>query len=679
MAGGHWKKGKEGKNNRFSSQDNESQEYFDDQGGGDDGDDATDNNKPAPQAREIPPPIRQASTSDSVGELVDCKLSPLDVENQRQNLKDVLTDRAAAAAPPPPLGGDHSSNNGNGNGNHNNDHHRVQFAEPPQGSSPHHHEESALHQDEYSQYNRHGRAHDPQNHESALASSHHNDDDGNNNNGGNARNDGLGGKLDNNPFAARKKHRLAAGGGSNRGKGHSHPRTSPYRSEVARLRHVRQLEREKKRFSTNEDPPPEGDDDASGRSAVSGGSAPSIRDTTAPPETHFFAVQSSKLKHSLLHSLGEFLTSAFADDEEASGSYFSRDLLDQLSDSNPHLRGVWLQAKNLNDAHVKDLCHALIRNKVVTEVWLPSNQISDEGCGHIAHMLKFNRTIKELFLGDNDIGPKGAAALASALARGNGTLVALGLGNNRIGVEGAGAFAAALRHNHSLHTLDVKNNGIPKKSSIRALLNKMLEFNASDPGDESLVLGLQEELAGLVSNLPPDMAEHVVLQAEEALKSAMLCRKRGDKVGAAEAEGIFIRICTTGEPPVDPPEADERAEGGDPEPERNVAKSMNKKNKSVRAKKPMEPDRLDGLNDELSALKFNDDGNGNDGEVGGEPALSQADPQGEDGVGASVVVSDEVATSPAEDEQPMQNENEAKKAVEKESSGAAADDASEKE
>lgn len=176
---------------------------------------------------------------------------------------------------------------------------------------------------------------------------------------------------------------------------------------------------------------------------------------------------------------------------------------------------------------------------------------------------------------------------------------------------GAGAFAAALRHNHSLHTLDVKNNGIPKKSSIRGLLNKMLEFNASDPGDESLVLGLQEELANLVASLPPELAEEVVLRAEGALKQAMLCRKRGDKIGAAEAEGVFIRICTTGEPPVDPPE--EMGGGG-----RRRQPVVTRKKKG---RKPLEPDRVDELNEELSEVKFNEPPEGSKEEeekVGGD-------------------------------------------------------------
>lgn len=235
-------------------------------------------------------------------------------------------------------------------------------------------------------------------------------------------------------------------------------------------------------------------------------------------------------------------------------------------------------------------------------------------------MLKFNKCIKELFLGENQIGPKGAAALASALARGNNTLVALGLGDNAIGVEGAGAFAAALRHNHSLYTLDIKGNGIPKASSIRGLLNKMLEFNASDPGDESLVIGLQEELSNLVANLPPDVAEDVVLQAEHALKMAMRCRMMGDKVGAAEAEGLFIRICTTGQKPEDPPEMTvgtmgRKKSGGSSRKQGSSSSGSGSGNKhhgkskkekgGKKLKKPTEPDRLDDLNEELSALKFN--------------------------------------------------------------------------
>ena len=509
----------------------------------------------APQSQQ-PQSEEAAPREESDGDFEDCKLTPVDFQNQRQNLKDVLMAKSAAV---PPIFSDEPSSTAN-------------------SSNDDHQQQSALHQDEYSQYNGGQQQYNPHNHESALE---------------------LGQKMasttttanNNNTqrsFKQRKKNRLIPTEGGKKKKGHSHPRKTPYKSEIGRLRHAQQLEREKQRGENGTGTaaaavPDDISSSASSRSI-------SIKETTAPPDSAFFSIQSAKFKHSILHSLGEFLTGAFADDEEASGSYFSNDLLDQLSISNPHLKGVWLQAKNLNDGHVKQLCEALVRNKVVTEVWLPSNQITDVGAGYIAHMLKFNKSIKELFLGGNDIGPKGAAALASALARGNTTLIALGLGDNHIGVEGAGAFAAALRHNHSLHTLDIKKNGIPKKSSIRGLLNKMLEFNASDPGDESLVLGLQEELANLVASLPPDMAESVVLQAEEALKNAMLCRKRGDKIGAAEAEGVFIRICTTGEAPQDPPE-----ENGD-------AEQSNKK--------PMEPDddvNVNGANEELASLKVNND------------------------------------------------------------------------
>ncbi|KAL3806765.1 hypothetical protein ACHAXA_000782 [Cyclostephanos tholiformis] len=456
--------------------------------------------KPTPQSQEE----GAAKTGGGDGEMYDLRLSPLDYQNQRQSLMN--TDWSL---PPTPYleGGEGGGASVGG---------EVSEAR----STRYQEEESALHRDEFAEEER--KNHDPRNRESALGSA-----------------------PPPPPLPSsfkRNTRRLNPGGRTvapGRGGGrHSHPRKSPYRSEVARLRHAQQQEQIE---GVDEQP------SASGGSAASVKSI-SIKDTTAPPDTAYFSIQSAKLKHAILDSLGDFLTGAFADDEETGGSYFSQDLLDQLSASNPYLRGVWLQAKNLNDDHVRRLCDALIRNKVVTEVWLPSNRITDVGAGYIAHMLKFNRHIKELFLGENDIGPKGAAALASALARGNNTLVALGLGDNHIGVEGAGAFAAALRHNHSLQTLDVKNNGIPSRSSIRSLLHKMLEFNSSDPGDESLVLGLQEELVKLVTSLPSDVAESIVVQAEDALKLAMLCRRRGDNVGAAEAEGIFIRICTTGIP-----------------------------------------------------------------------------------------------------------------------------------
>ena len=472
-----------------------------------------------------------AGGTDGEEMLYDLKLSPMDYHNHRQNLKDVEW-----AVPPagPPLEEEEEVGE-----------EQVASAAPPGARcSSEEEEESALHRDEYS------ISDDPLNHESALESA-----------------------LASGPSSSsrfrRSVRRLApppavSGGSSDRqrppGGRHSHPRKSPYRSEVARLRHAQKQQQQQAETTTATTATGAAPGGAGGGStAGSSGKSRSvgIKDTTAPPDTAHFSIQSARLKHAILDSLGDFLTGAFADDEETGGSYYSQDLLDQLSASNPYLRGVWLQAKNLNDDHVRGLCDALIRNKVVTEVWLPSNRITDVGAGHIAHMLKFNRYIKELFLGENDIGPRGAAALAAALAGGNHTLVALGLGDNRIGVEGAGAFAAALRHNHTLHTLDVKNNGIPRRSSIRGLLNKMLEFNSSDPGDENLVLGLQEELVKLVTGLPPDVAEGIVSQAEDALKLAMLCRRRGDRVGAAEAEGMFIRICTTGVVPADPPTAGE--------------------------------------------------------------------------------------------------------------------------
>ena len=158
----------------------------------------------------------------------------------------------------------------------------------------------------------------------------------------------------------------------------------------------------------------------------------------------------------------------------------------------------------------------------------------------------------------------------------------------------------------------------------------MLEFNASDPGDESLVLGLQEELANLVGSLPPDVAEAVVMQAEEALKQAMTCRRRGDKVGAAEAEGVFIRICTTGERPRDPPSTAEL----NMEPVEEEGEEMVGKGKSVRRKdaKPEPDSRLDGINEELSELKFEEkeEGEGEEaaedgGDSGKEPLEAAAE------------------------------------------------------
>jgi hypothetical protein len=158
----------------------------------------------------------------------------------------------------------------------------------------------------------------------------------------------------------------------------------------------------------------------------------------------------------------------------------------------------------------------------------------------------------------------------------------------------------------------------------------MLEFNASDPGDESLVLGLQEELSSLIAKLPEDSAQDVVVKAEEALKTAMICRRKGDISGAAEAEGLFIRICTTGEAPIDPPEETTidgvtvSRKGGRREGDRVAAKARssgrNKKGSTTRRTKPSEPDRLDAINEELSALHFAEQAKngGNDEDNGGD-------------------------------------------------------------
>lgn len=61
---------------------------------------------------------------------------------------------------------------------------------------------------------------------------------------------------------------------------------------------------------------------------------------------------------------------------------------------------------------------------------------------------------------------------------------------------------------------------------------------------------------------------------------------------------IFIRICTTGEAPVDPPEEMAKAV-------RNHHKVHKAKSKKEHNKKQNEPDHLDGLNDELKTLQFN--------------------------------------------------------------------------
>jgi hypothetical protein len=545
-------------------------------------------------------------------EMYDLRLSPMDYMDHRQNLKGM-----GWAVRPPPLEGGGRGGGVDGEG----------VADPARRRSP---EESALHRDECAAIE------DPRNRESALESPPR-------------------------PRFGRSVRRIAAPGGPpDAGSGgrppggrHSHPRKSPYRSEVARVRHA-QRQQQAETATAAAASAASGGGGGGGSSTGSGRSkSVSIKDTTAPPDTAHFSIQSARLKHAILDSIADFLTGAFADDEETGGSYFSQDLLDQLAASNPYLRGVWLQAKNLNDDHVRRLCDALIRNKVVTEVWLPSNRITDAGACHIAHMLKFNRHIKELFLGENDIGPRGAAALASALARGNTTLVALGLGDNRIGVEGAGALAAALRHNHTLHTLDVKNNGIPRRSSIRGLLGKMLEFNSSDPGDERLVFGLQEELVKLVSGLPPDAAAGVVSRAEDALKLAMLCRRRGDAVGAAEAEGAFIRICTTGEAPADPPTAEEEAGAGSSSATGGVGGGPTAAAGGIRGRmpkgkrRPVDPDGADGpVADASEAGVADADGGG-----GGGPTVDGAGDVGEDGRprGSDAEATRGAAESPSEE------------------------------
>ena len=63
---------------------------------------------------------------------------------------------------------------------------------------------------------------------------------------------------------------------------------------------------------------------------------------------------------------------------------------------------------------------------------------------------------------------------------------------------------------------------------------------------------------------------------------------------------IFIRICTTGEAPVDPPEEMANAV-------RQHQKERPTKTKKKQTKKQCEPDRIDDLNDELKTLQYNDD------------------------------------------------------------------------
>lgn len=131
---------------------------------------------------------------------------------------------------------------------------------------------------------------------------------------------------------------------------------------------------------------------------------------------------------------------------------------------------------------------------------------------------------------------QGAATLASALAA-NTTLTTLNLKYNHIGIEGAGAFAASLCHNQSITSLSISHNSIPKHHSIISVIHKMLYTNQQYPENKSLVVGLGEELSSLIAGMDVDMAEEVIREAEEALNKAMRCRRMGDTVGAAEAEG----------------------------------------------------------------------------------------------------------------------------------------------
>lgn len=320
----------------------------------------------APQATEGVATLHHQGSMD---DLEDCKLTPLDATMQRQSMKNILGGKGFPA--PSLLDNAVNAVKSVMKPKHNDANH-VHFAEIVGNH------QSSLHADQYTDC--HNEPHNPNHHESALQSDQAPEGEGNVNS-----------ML--NKFR-RKTQRLAPGQGK---KSHSHPRKSPFRSEIARLREQQRLEKEKKGFA------PESNDKMGNKITTA---TVGIAATTAPPDSASFVKQTTKLKHAILQSLGEFLTGAFADDEELSGSYFSQDLLDQVSANDPCIKGIWLQAKGLNDAHVKQLCEGLIKNKVVTEVWLPSNQITDVGAGYIAHMLKFNRSIKELFLGENEIGPK---------------------------------------------------------------------------------------------------------------------------------------------------------------------------------------------------------------------------------------------------------------------------------
>ena len=308
--------------------------------------------KAAPQAQDGALLQPQGSLDD----MEDCKLSPLDADTQRQSMKDAIDGKEF----PKPSLMDNAINAVKSVVNPKQKDNHVHFSENVDN------QQSSLHADDYA--NSQKSPHNPNDHESAL----HSDPSS----GGEGPSTNMLKKI------RRKAPRVTPGQGK---KSHSHPRKSPFRSEIARLREQQRLEKEKK-----------------GDSSKTVG----IAATTAPPDSASFLKQASKVKHSFLTSLGEFLTGAFADDEELSGSYFSQELLDQISSNDPIVKGVWLQAKSLNDSHVKQLCESLIRNRIITEVWLPANQITDVGAGHIAHMLKFNHSIKELFLGKNEIGPK---------------------------------------------------------------------------------------------------------------------------------------------------------------------------------------------------------------------------------------------------------------------------------
>jgi len=129
-----------------------------------------------------------------------------------------------------------------------------------------------------------------------------------------------------------------------------------------------------------------------------------------------------------------------------------------------------LDSNQFGDEGVIFLAEGLENNILLEDLDLSDNQFGDVGIEFLANALSGHPVLEYLNLSNNKIGNEGAIGISNKLGKNNNTFLKnLSLGGNQIEDEGAKALASAFNEYGRSFSLDLCNNKIKDKKSIKAI------------------------------------------------------------------------------------------------------------------------------------------------------------------------------------------------------------------